>query len=193
MKTKWLIIAAFLPLYSLCQTKKNCGCLQGLISAGVVGGQSAAKPLLQAGAGFGQDAYYAGLGMGFDHYFLRSIPVFAEGRYQLLKGTPVFVYGQLGYNIPYNNHNDIDMIPASVTNHYRGGFYMDAGVGYWLLLARKQRIGISAGYSRKDLSNRQVSSFCVIAPCSQSASEFRYSLGRMLAKLSWSWGHSAKH
>ena len=188
MKARWWVIAVLFPLSAWSQSAKECPCLQGLLSAGIIGGESAAKPLLQAGAGYRFGPHYAGLGAGFDHYFLRSIPIYAESRYEPKSTGGGFLYGQLGYNIPYNNHLDVNFIPFITENHFRGGFFMDAGIGYWIPINNTNRVGISAGYSRKDLSNHQVMHQCVIAPCTTNTSDFRYSLGRMLARLSWSFG-----
>jgi hypothetical protein len=188
MKTNCLIIAALFPLCVFSQDRKPCSCLNTIVSAGVVAGQSAAKPSMQAETGLNYDRYFTGIGIGFDHYYLKSIPLFADWRINFGKTRPAFLYAGGGYNFPYNNHNDIFFDIAGTRNHYHGGFYMDAGLGYRVHINSYHRLLLSAGYSQKNISNRSVSYFCEIVPCHETVYYYHYSLGRIVARLSWEFG-----
>jgi hypothetical protein len=186
MRAKWLIVAALFPCVIFSQDKKPCPCLNTLISAGVIGGESAAKPLLQAETGIKFDRYFAGIGIGLDHYYLKSIPLFADWRINFGKERLAFLYANGGYNFPYNNDQDVI---SGYQNNYRGGFYMDAGLGYRFRLNTYHRLLLSAGYSQKNINSRYTSFFCpFLPPCQEQVYNYHYTLGRIIAKLSWEFG-----
>jgi hypothetical protein len=188
MKTKWFIIAAFFPLFTFSQDKKPCPCLNTIISGGVVAGESAAKPLAQLETGIKYDRYFTGIGIGLDHYYLKSIPLFAGWRMNFGKTRLFFLYINEGYNFPYNNKSLNDNT-FKTTDDFNGGFYMDAGVGYRILLTSYHRLLFSAGYSRKDIVNKVGYTYpCFDPPCLEQIYNYRYSLGRIITKLSWEFG-----
>ncbi|HLG38574.1 MAG TPA: hypothetical protein VI461_02860 [Chitinophagaceae bacterium] len=187
MKTKWLIIAALFPLLSFSQDKHGSG-FNAIVSTGVVAGESAAKPLVQVAAGLNYDRYFMGVGLGLDPYYFKSIPLFADWRINFGKTRLAFVYANGGYNLPYNNKNAEDNFFKS-TDRFNGGFYMDLGMGYRIRLSSYHRLLFSAGYSRKDISNKVGYTYpCLNPPCDEQITNYRYSLGRIVTKLSWEFG-----
>jgi hypothetical protein len=188
MRKSGLIIAALSSLCAFSQEKKPCPCVTTMVAVGMMGGESAAKPQFQATTGLRSGSLFAGVGAGLDHYYLRSIPVFADLRANLGHKQSAFLYLQGGYNFPYNNHNDILIDIATSVHHYSGGLYFDTGLGYRIHVNTFHRILLSAGYSRKELYDRLVNSYCEIVPCHQDEYKYHFRVGRISARLSWEFG-----
>jgi len=184
-----LVFILFIFLsYSVYSQKPTCSCsFQGSLSAGLAAGNSPAKPLFQLSAGVKSKSYYLGVGTGIDDYQFHSVPVFADLRYDFTKSGEGFIYGHAGYNFPYNNESFVDWFGMErSTDKFRGGFYMDAGVGYRIFLKGWHRLLISAGYSHKRVSNIIGYTFpCLVAPCPEDKNRYQYDMGRIVTKLSW--------
>ena len=160
---------------------------QMVSSIGIIGGESGVKPGFQLIGGISRSGYFAGIGLGYDNYRYRSLPLFADLRINFTKKQFAFVYGDLGYNIPVHIKTDDDLFKT--TNLYFGGLYMDVGVGYRHRLNNKNGFLFSLGYSRKDINNKVVYTYpCFTIPCPESISYYKYSMGRVVTKLSWEFG-----
>jgi len=188
MKSKWFLIAVLFPALSFSQGSASGSSFHTIVSAGVVAGESTAKPLFQLSSGFNYDRWFTGIGVGVDHYNLKSVPVFADGRFYFGKTASGFVYANGGYNFPYGNQrNEEDFFKTS--DRFSGGIYMDAGLGYRVRLNSWQRLLFSAGYSRKNIVHQVGYTYpCLVEPCQEEVYKYHYSLGRITAKLSWGFG-----
>ncbi len=188
MKIQWLIITVLLPIQIFSQENSGRSRLHTIATVGMVAGQSTVKPLAQIEAGVSRDRLFAGIGAGIDQYRFKSIPLFLDGRWHFGKTRSVFIYGNGGYNIPFDNKSEYDNFFKS-TDRFYGGLYFDAGFGYRVRLNASHRIMMSAGYSQKNMTNRITYSFpCFSPPCNESQDEFHYKLGRIVTKLSWEFG-----
>ena len=185
---KFLTIIFLLLGCSVYSQKPSCSCsFQSILSAGLAAGSSAAKPILQGSAGSRFNKYFVGIGAGVDAYRFHTIPLFADLRRDFGKKNAAFLYTLGGYNIPYNNESTSDWssVPRSI-DKFKGGFYMDAGVGYRIYFKGSHRLLISTGYSYKRVNNVVGYSHpCLIGPCPDEVYEYQYSLGRIVAKISW--------
>jgi hypothetical protein len=181
----WLLLVS----YSVNSQKPTCSCsLQGTLSAGLAAGASKTKPLFQASGGIKSGRYFAGIGGGVDLYRFKSIPVFADARWDFGRSGEGFLYGNLGYNFPFSNHSESNwfMDNWKTTDEFKGGYYFDAGIGYRIYLKGAGRLLVSAGFSQKRISN--VTGFtypCLVEPCPEEIYKYRYDLGRIVAKISW--------
>jgi hypothetical protein len=189
---KQIIFAVlFLPLGLFAQNKKTTVSGWRMItSTGLVAGESTTKPLFQLSGGIVIDRHFAGIGFGYETYRFNSIPVFANWQMDFGKKRTGFLYANGGYNFPGHNKEEAEFSKKS--DRLKGGFYMDAGLGYRIRLGMFNRLLFSAGYSRKDVRNIKIYSFpCYTANCSDNINinEFKYSLGRMVAKMSWELGY----
>jgi hypothetical protein len=144
--------------------KKACSCAYGsLYNVGLLKGDAGGKLQLQTIQGVRYGKWFAGLGIGLDNYYRRSIPVFLDLRREILnrKNTP-FVYGDAGINIPWNKKEQ----PTEYsTSTFRNGFYSDVGVGYRLAAIKSSAFVLSAGYSFTYLKQRGPVYPCAIDPC----------------------------
>jgi hypothetical protein len=83
----------------------------------------------------------AGAGMGIEWFTHQQIPLFADLRYDILKGrVSPLVYAQAGYGIPLSQKVDGDY------NNYYGGMLLGAGAGLRLNFARHNALTFTLGY-----------------------------------------------
>jgi len=189
-----LLIVLGLPWAALSQQNKKTTkkvSLQTIGSLGIVGGQSGVKPVFQIVSGIRQSKYFGGIGLGYDNYLYKSLPLFADMRIDFSKKQIVFAYGDLGYNIPVGNKSGDDFFKT--TNLYYGGIYLDAGLGFRHRLNNKNSFLFSLGYTRKDINNKEGYTYpCFNPPCPESISYSKYSMGRVVTRLSWEFGAAGK-
>jgi hypothetical protein len=183
------IILLLLPFGLFAQNKKVSKPGWRIITTtGLVTGESDIKPVFQLSGGIVYDRHFAGMGIGYDMYQFNSFPVFADWRMSFGKKQIGFIYANGGYNFPgkYKEENEF----SKIEDRLKGGFYMDAGIGYRIPLGHFNRFSFSAGYSRKNIS--QLKSFvypCFTGDCPEDIHEFRYGFGRVIAKMSWELGY----
>ena len=98
--------------------------------------------------GVGYKTFSAGIGVGFDSYYFKTVPVFLDLRKNIFnrEHTP-FVYADAGYNFP----KGIEYVTQWEKSTYSGGVYYDLGIGYQIPLAGKLALNMSVGYSQKNL------------------------------------------
>ena len=184
-----ILLVFFLPLSLFAQNKKaSKPGWRVITSAGLMAGESDNKPAFQLSGGIVRDRYFAGIGIGYETYRFNSFPVFADWRVDFGKKRTGFLYANGGYNFPGHNKEESEF--SKTADRLKGGFYMDAGIGYRICLGTFHRLAFSAGYSRKDI--RHIKTFvypCFTGDCPDDIHEFKYSLGRMVAKMSWELGY----
>lgn len=117
-------------------------------SAGVLLGQNNPQLSLQTVNGVQYGDWFAGVGVGLDYYYMRSIPVFIDVRRMVIPKKNLFVYADAGVNYPFLKNNNTEDTWYKTT--YKQGLYVDGGVGY-LFSTDKQTGFFSIGYSTKRL------------------------------------------
>lgn len=102
--------------------------------------------------------YYAGIGVAYDRYGYKSIPVFADLRYSLLPGktSTLQVYGNAGINNALNS----DDLPRKYGNgedynRMKKSFYGEAGLTYLLTIGNNFCFNAGAGYNYKTFKYTQ--------------------------------------
>jgi hypothetical protein len=189
---RWGIVLLFLPIGLIAQPKKTVKPgWRSIATAGFAAGESGANPVFQLSGGITYSRFFNGIGIGYDLYELNSFPVFADWRMSFGKQQLVFVYAMPGYNIPGKFTKEVSDF-RTVNERQKGGFYIDAGIGYRIPLGILSRLSFSAGYIRKSVSHEKIYSYpCGIRPCSNTAPEkyvYRYNYGLITTKLSWEFG-----
>jgi hypothetical protein len=188
MKKQWFIIAVLFPIQMLSQENSTRPYIHTIATVGMAAGQSTVKPLGQIEAGFFRDRLFAGIGAGVDPYRFKSIPFFVDGRWHFGKMRSLFLYGNGGYNLPFDNRTEQENF-FKTSDRFYGGLYMDAGIGYRVRLNSSQHILMSAGYSQKNLKNKVGFTYpCFMPPCEEMMYDYNYKLGRIVTKLSWEFG-----
>ena len=186
------IILLFLPIGLIAQEKKTVKAgWRSIATAGFTAGESGASPIYQLSGGITYSRFFSGIGFGYDKYAFQSFPVFADWRMSFGKRQLVFVYAMPGYNIPGKFTKEVADF-RTATENQKGGFYMDAGIGYRIPLGLWHRLSFSAGYAYKSFSHEKIYTYpCGIVPCTETAPDkyvYRYSYGRVTTKLSWELG-----
>ncbi len=182
------LILLFFPLSLLAQNKKQSKSGWNTISSvGLVTGESNNKPVFQFSGGLVFGRYYSGIGIGYDMYQFNSFPLFADLHMGFGKKNATFLYASGGYNFPGKNEDEFEF--SKTRDKLKGGFFMDAGMGYRIPVAGLHRLSLSAGYSRKNIMRQKVFNYpCFTGNCSENIHDYKYSLGRIVAKLSWELG-----
>ena len=103
-----------------------------------------------------------GLGSGFDHYYFRSVPVFAEiQRYIGKEDKGLFLYGATGVNIPWPTEDQrwyrqggnwwgSIQIPSTFST----GYWTDLGIGYGFKGKKGHGMFLRAGHSLKAMGQQ---------------------------------------
>lgn len=117
--------------------------------AGLILGDDEYELLLQSINGVRYKSWFAGVGVGIDYYYLRSIPVFLDVRKTVRPGKwPLFVYGDVGVNMAWLK--DADKEDLWYSSKINKGLYYDVGAGLDFKFKKSSFI-ISGGYSTKEL------------------------------------------
>ncbi len=184
---RFFIILLLIPGFAPAQKTAPAWSPAAVVSAGVIAGESTARPLIQASGGLHSGRHFGGLGAGLDPYRFKSVPVFAHWKMDIGWPRLVFAYGQAGYNLPYANGVTDDWFgDVRTTDRFSGGFYFDAGMGYRVRLKGRHSLLFSAGYSQKHLTHTVGYTWpCLVEPCPEEIEKNRYNLGRIMAKFSW--------
>ncbi len=190
MKLKYLFLIALSVscLFSVAQNKKTGYKFHSINSVTLINGSNVTSAALQSVNGFKKGPLFAGLGLGLDYYLYRTIPVFADLRYEFGKNkNKFFAYTDAGVNASWvreNNYNGI-LIPEiyMIINQYHDGFYMDAGMGYKVKIKKQNSLVLAIGHSQKTL--KQISSYFDGMSNSRVIDVYHYKLNRIVLKAGW--------
>lgn len=151
MQKIFIAIALLLQFNAMAQSKIQ---FRSINQFGVLVGASENAIQLHSINGVGYKTFSAGIGVGFDNYYFKTIPFFLDLRKNLSpkEHTP-FIYADIGYNFP----KDKKEIPNQwVRSEYSGGMYYDVGVGYQIPLAGRLALNMSLGYAYKNMKETRV-------------------------------------
>jgi len=121
---------------------------QPVLNAGILFGQTNRDVQLQAIAGASYKAWAAGIGAGLDYYRFRGVPLFLDVRKQFQNPIPVFLYADIGWQLPWvKKSTTINWFQTETS--YQKGLYYDFGAGWRFKTSRRNALLLSAGYSAK--------------------------------------------
>jgi hypothetical protein len=150
---KLYLILPFLLLISLCLHAQKVDAVKSKIKfssinqLGLISGSQGESTLIETINGVKRDTWFAGVGVAFDFYGERGVPLFLDVRKELMhkKATP-FIYADGGVNLEWLNFIQREQrgIPVS----YPGAYY-DFGAGWKFGNKNNGGFLISAGYSFK--------------------------------------------
>ncbi len=160
-------------------------------SLALVNGSNATAIALQSVNGFKKGAWFAGIGVGLDYYLYRTVPVFADIRYEFGKSkNKVFVYADGGYNIEWvNEYSTSNGWFWNTTGHeFHNGFYTDAGLGCAVGMKNGEALVLSVGHSHKYLEETITTQGWEPGPQpgpTAQTSLNRYRLNRIVVRIGW--------
>jgi hypothetical protein len=161
----------------------KCG-FQSLFQAGILEGVSGPSWNIQTINGTYYKTWFAGIGLGLDHYTMRTIPLFLDIRKELLRRTRTpFLYADGGIHFDWLKTKEK---PGWGSSDYDRRFYYDLGAGYKIGFGRRDALLVSAGYTMKTLrEEREVIIQCVAPPCNASNDYYSYTFSRLTFKVGW--------
>ena len=154
-----------------------------LLQFGVVKGASDETFQLQAINGVQYKSWFAGVGIGIDDYYHKSVPLFVDIRKHLFSGnqTP-FLYADFGANLPWKKE-EADSWQIS---RYQKGIFYEAGVGYSMPVKGRVSVCFSAGYAQKSFHETRTANGVIwdFPPYGRDATEtFDYTFRRLSFKM----------
>lgn len=150
---------------------------RSIFQEGIVTGESGTDLQLQLVNGINYKNFYAGMGIGLDYYYERSVPVFLDLRGKIFnKPSSPFVYADGGYSCLWEKTKDANQSASS------GGLFYEFGIGYEVHIYKKLKLLFSSGYSYKSLSKTINLMPWTIPPPKEAIYKYDYSLRRISVK-----------
>ena len=124
----------------------------------MLNGDNGVSEAIQTVNGFSKGLWFAGIGLGLDYYQYRTVPFFADLRYEYgRKKNKVFVYADAGINFSWAQ-DDLKYVSTiwngNRSNDFNNGLYTDAGIGLTAGFKNGEAIILSLGISHKTLEEK---------------------------------------
>jgi len=175
MKANLFFVGCLLLLSSITWSQ-NKPAFTSINQAGILSGSSDDKLQIQTINGISRQSLFAGIGLGLDYYYVRSVPVFMDLRKSFSnKANTPFIYLDGGYSFLWER----EKAPWQVDS--KGGIYYGAGLGYQAQLTEKMKLVLDCGYSYKRLS-REMDNAPWSSMWPHSFDTYTYSLKRISIK-----------
>ena len=156
----------------------------------LINGDNGVSTGLQSINGFQKGNMFAGVGLGLDYYLYRTVPLFADFRYQFGKTkNKFFAYADGGVNFDWVEENYSDG-PIFIwdgsrnSSEFHDGAYTDLGLGY---MVRSKKGGgglvLSLGHSYKSLE--KTVSYPDWRTQETITDVYHYNLNRIVLKVGW--------
>ncbi len=158
---------------------------------GLLEGETGSAFQLQTINGAQYKSWFTGVGIGLDFYRLRTIPLFVDIRKEFGKSNnKLFVYSDMGINFSWVT--DQQKTSNVENDKFGNGFYGDWGLGYKVLVAKKNNLLLSLGYSYKKTVETYDPLYYLTGIYYTQGSEpndqlqkINYSLNRLSIKIGW--------
>ena len=189
MVKKYLIVIVFISinLFLNAQEKKPAYQFHSINSVALVNGNNSVSAGLQSVNGFKKGSWFAGAGVGIDYYLYRTVPLFADLRYEFgRKKNNFFAYADAGINFSWIQDHFIDnpsIWNGNTSNSFKNGTYNDIGLGYNVKMKKENALVLSLGYSYKNL--KETESYIDWRTSELLKRENNYNLRRIMLKVGW--------
>jgi hypothetical protein len=192
MKLKFFFLLLFssVAIFSFAQKQITSYKFHSINNISLLNGENEVSAALQSINGFQQGNWFAGIGVGLDYYIHRSVPLFADIRYEYGKGkNKFFAYVEGGINFEWVKENDNES-PVFIwegfnnSSEFHNGAYADAGLGY--LVGMKKGVGgllLSLGFSHKSL--KKTVTYQDWRTQQPTTDTYEYKLNRIAIKVGW--------
>lgn len=119
-------------------------------AVGLLVGESAHSIMVETVNGLRKGRWFAGAGVAFDAYSYKTIPVYLDMKYFFGNKKQFFVQADIGYGFikkdTYQQDKNFDTVK------YKGGIYLQSGIGYLLTPSKKHSFYFSVNCGLKKLS-----------------------------------------
>ncbi|GAA4324143.1 hypothetical protein [Flaviaesturariibacter amylovorans] len=152
-------------------------------SAGLTVGSYDTPIQFQTVNGLQWDGWYAGIGIAYDPYRIRTVPYFLDLRRRVGPAKlPFFLYADAGSQLVLAGTNK-----DGANHRWNGKLYFDAGVGYTVALKGRNAIELALGYSRKAVGATVTEpTFCPGGNCPDNVYRLDHTLRRVMIRAGWS-------
>lgn len=182
-----LVVFVSAVLLMNAQEKKIVHSFHSVNTVSLVNGGNSVSAAIQSVNGLKKGAWFAGLGVGIDYYLYRTVPFFADMRYEFgKKKNKFFAYADAGINFSWVQDRFIDNPSAwngNTSNKFKNGLYNDVGLGYSVKTKKENALVLSLGYSQKNL--RETETYIDWRTSDLLKRENSYGLKRVMLKIGW--------
>ena len=141
---------------------KNRPVFNSYTAGGLIVGQSAKAGVAETVNGIKMGNWFGGLGLSYNGYQYRSVPVYGDIKYSFGKKKQFFIVGDIGYNINIHEKFGEDRFFSSVK--YSGGIYLNSGLGYLLRSSKKHSFYFQLDYGKKHVTKVATESIIIDFP-----------------------------
>jgi hypothetical protein len=192
MKLKYFFLSIFISfsIFSFAQKKTSVYKFHSINNLSLLNGDNEVSAGLQTVNGFQRGNLFAGIGVGLDYYIHRSVPLFADVRYELGKNrNKFFAYADGGINFQwvqeYYDDGPIFIWDGGFNSsgEFHNGIYTDAGLGYLVGMKKGGGLVLSLGHSHKSL--KRTVTYTDWRTQQPITDLYRYNLNRIVLKVGW--------
>ena len=191
MKMKYFFLLLLMPvtLVSFGQKKNTAYKFHSINNIALVNGDNAVSTGLQSINGFQKGNLFAGVGIGLDYYLYRTVPLFADFRYQFGKTkNKFFAYADGGVNFDWveEDYSDgpIFIWDGNINStQFHDGAYTDLGLGYMVGSKKGGGLILSLGHSYKSL--KKTFSYTDWRSQETITDVYHYNFNRIVLKVGW--------
>ena len=191
MRSKYFLLLLLLSISIVSSAQKKTGTYKfhSINSLSLLNGANEVSGGLQSVNGFQKGHWFGAAGVALDYYIHRSVPVFADLRYEFGKSSnKFFAYADAGVNFAWVEeyvYSGPIIFDGPVTNrgNFQDGFYSDAGLGYVVNFKKAGGLVLSLGHSRKTL--REDVTYTDWRTQKPTTDIYRYKFNRIALKLGW--------
>ena len=179
----------FVTLVSFGQKKSNAYKFHSINNISLINGDNEVSSGLQSINGFQKGNLFAGIGLGLDYYLYRTVPLFADLRYELGKSkSKFFAYADGGINFDWvtGDHNDGPIFiwdGSNTPTEFNDGVYTDIGLGYMVGSRKSGGLVLSLGHSYKSLE--KTVSYPDWRTQEMISDIYKYNFNRIVLKVGW--------
>jgi hypothetical protein len=156
---------------------------------GFLAGSSDNALQLQTINGISFNKLFAGLGLGVDWYYQRSIPFFLsiEKGFLIKQGRNIYFSTAAGANFPWKYTAYADEWYWGGRSKAYPGFYWNAGFGYRISIGKQNdAVLLHFGLSNKFYKEKVTTTMpCLWGPCPESSESLKYNLRAFSFKLGY--------
>lgn len=188
MKYFFLVLLIPVTLVSFGQKNNAAYKFHSINNIGLINGDNEVSAGLQSINGFQKGNLFAGVGIGLDYYLYRTVPLFADFRYEFGKTkNKFFAYANGGVNFEWVE--DVygpfiyDWTVAPNVSKFDNGFYTDLGLGYMVGTKNGGGLVLSLGHSYKSLE--KTFSYMDWRTRETITDVYNYNLNRIVLKVGW--------
>jgi hypothetical protein len=170
--------------------KKNASYkFHSINNVSLINGDNAVSAGLQSINGFQKDNLFAGVGIGLDYYLYRTVPLFADFRYQFGKAkNKFFAYADGGVNFDwvedeYSSGPIFIWEGSGISSEFHNGAYTDLGLGYMVGTKKGGVFVLSLGHSYKSL--KKTLSYPAWRTQETITDIYHYDFNRIVLKVGW--------